>query len=87
MPRDSYEAARSAFRTRLRALRVERGWSFGEAQRMSGVTGSLWRKYETGEVEPKLTQLLRIQRAFGFASLELLFGPLPTEGLLSGDES
>jgi hypothetical protein len=57
----------------------------GDAQRASGVTGSQWRKYEIGAVEPKLTQLLRIQRAFGFASLELLFGALPTAELLSND--
>jgi transcriptional regulator with XRE-family HTH domain len=72
MAQDPYEAARIAFRQRLRASREARGWSLGDAQRMSGVTGSLWRKYENGDVEPKLTQLLRIQRAFGFASLELL---------------
>lgn len=82
MANDPYDAARTAFCTRLRALRQERGWSLGEAERMSGVTGSLWRKYEQGDVEPKLTQLLRIQRAFGLASLELLFGALPTAGLL-----
>jgi transcriptional regulator with XRE-family HTH domain len=82
---DPYEAARTAFRIRLRALREERNWSLGDAERVSGVTGSQWRKYEAGQVEPKLTQLLRIQRAFGFASVELLFGALPTEGLLRED--
>jgi transcriptional regulator with XRE-family HTH domain len=83
MPGDPYEAARFAFQTRLRALREAKGWSLGDAERVSGVTGSQWRKYEIGDVEPKLTQLLRIQRAFGFASLELLFGALPTEELLA----
>jgi transcriptional regulator with XRE-family HTH domain len=72
--------AHRAFQARIRALREARGWSLGEAGRASGLTGSLWRKYELGQVEPRLTQLLRIQRALELQSLELLFGPLPSAG-------
>lgn len=72
-----------AFQERLRALRVERGWSLGDAGRVSGLTGSLWRKYEVGDTEPRLTQLLRIQRALDLSSVEMLFGTLPTEELLA----
>jgi transcriptional regulator with XRE-family HTH domain len=82
MARDGLEDAQRAFQKRIRALREAKKWSLGEAGRASGLTGSLWRKYEEGEVEPRLTQLLRIQRALGLPSVELLFGPLPTEGVL-----
>lgn len=72
----------AAFASRLRALREERNWTFGQAEAVSGVTRSYWRRLETGKHQPGLLPLLRIQRAFGLASLENLFGPLPSEQLL-----
>lgn len=79
---DPLDDAVRAFQERMRTLRNAKGWSLGEAGRESELTGSLWRKYELGQVEPKLTQLLRIQRALDLPSLEMLFGPLPTGAVL-----
>jgi transcriptional regulator with XRE-family HTH domain len=86
------KSALKAFRKRLRALREQRGWSYGEAERVSGVTRSHWRKLEIGPTEPQLVSLLRLQRAFGLSSLEALFSELPPNptqallGLNEGDE-
>lgn len=71
--------ALTAFAERVRELREQRGWSFGDAEAVSGVTRSHWHKLESGSRQPGLLSLLRIQRAFGLSSLDALFGPLPTQ--------
>jgi transcriptional regulator with XRE-family HTH domain len=78
---DAERRALTVFSRRLRALREERNWSLGNAEAVSGVTRSYWRKLETGNHQPGLIALLRVQRAFGLASLDSLFGPMPTQAL------
>jgi len=80
---DDERRALEVFSKRLQALRSERDWSFGQAEAVSGVTRSYWRRLESGRHQPGLIALLRIQRAFGLASLDSLFGPLPTQRLFS----
>jgi transcriptional regulator with XRE-family HTH domain len=79
---DNEKRVLAAFAARLRTLREERSWSFGQAETASGVTRSYWRRLETGKHQPGLLPLLRIQQAFGLASLENLFGPLPSQRLI-----
>lgn len=69
------------FAALLRERREEREWSFGQAEAVSGVTRSHWKKLESGRHQPGLIALLRIQRAFGLSSLDSLFGPLPSQTL------
>ena len=82
------EQAKEAFRRRLCELREAQGWSYVEAAAGSGLTRGNWRKIENGDVDdPSLSSLLRIQRRFGLASIEELFGVPeypPTGRLLSG---
>lgn len=84
---EAVQRAIAAFRGRVRQMRERRGWSLGDAERVSGVTRSHWRKLENGPSEPQLSSLLRIQRAFGLPSVENLFGPMPSERLMEGGES
>jgi transcriptional regulator with XRE-family HTH domain len=46
------------------------------------MSGTYLRQVEEGARNPGLEQLVRLARAFDLSSLEQLFGPLPTEGLL-----
>jgi transcriptional regulator with XRE-family HTH domain len=76
---ETVDQAKSVFRRRVRELREDRGWSYAEAAVGSGLTRGNWRKIETGDVDdPSLTSLLRMQRRLGLASIEELFGPLPS---------
>ena len=46
-------------------------WSKTEAGRRAGISPSLYSRYESGEVEPTLSNILKLMRAFGvdFATL------------------
>ena len=43
---------------------------------------SEWSRIERGQVEPRLTTLIQIQQALGIASVEALFGRLPSRTLI-----
>lgn len=77
------ERARVALARRLRTLREARGWSVTEAANVANMGRSEWYRLEACEHDPSLRTLFRLQRAFGLATLEELFGTLPT-GCLSG---
>jgi len=47
----------------------------------AGLDGSYWGRLEQGRCDPTLTSLLRIQRAFGFDSIETLLGPTASAAL------
>jgi transcriptional regulator with XRE-family HTH domain len=75
--------ARRAVGEALRAHREERGLTQAAVGSYAGVHQSEWSRVETGEVDPRLSWLLRAQHLFGLESLEGLFGPLPTRRLLT----
>ena len=72
------EAARTAFRKRLKELRLQRGWTPTKAASVSKVGRSGWYRFERGDADPSLTNLIRLQRAFELDSIEALFGAFPT---------
>ncbi len=80
---EALEALMEAFRTRIRDLRLRREWSVEHASVVSHVGRSAWYRLESGTQEPSLRNLIRLQRAFRLASIEALFGPLPTERFLA----
>jgi transcriptional regulator with XRE-family HTH domain len=74
--------AQRALGDRLRLLRAERQMTQDAAAAYAGVHQSEWSRLEAGEVDPRLSWLLRAQHLFGIESLETLFGPLPSQRLL-----
>jgi transcriptional regulator with XRE-family HTH domain len=63
---------------RLRQLRKRRGWSQDFAASYAGTNQAQWSRVETGDLDARLTWLLRAQELFEVESLESLFGPLPS---------
>lgn len=57
---------------RLRALRVERGWSLDELARRSGVSRATLSRLENAEVSPTTSVLGRLCAAFGLTMSRLL---------------
>jgi transcriptional regulator with XRE-family HTH domain len=74
--------AQKAVGQRLRALRSDRRLSQADVAGHAGVHQSEWSRLEAGEIDPRLSWLLRVQHLFGIESLESLFGPLPSRRLL-----
>lgn len=66
----------------LRLLREGRQMSQQAVAAYAGVHQSEWSRLEKGEVDPRLSWLLRAQHLFDVASLESLFGPSPSRRLL-----
>jgi transcriptional regulator with XRE-family HTH domain len=63
-------------------LRVEKGWTFNDLSRETGMNGTYLKEIEGGQRDVGLDRLLVLARTFGLVSLEQLFGALPTESLL-----
>ena len=61
---------------RLRALRVERGWSLQRAAEVCGVSKAMLGQIERGESSPTVALLWRIAGGFGCALSDLLPPPL-----------
>lgn len=57
---------------RLRALRVERGWSLDDLARLSGVSRATLSRLETGAVSPTAHTLGRLGAAHGLSTSRLL---------------
>ena len=70
---------------RLRALRLDRRMSQSDVAHHAGVHQSEWSRLEAGDIDPRLSWLLRAQELFGVESLESLFGVLPSHLLLAVD--
>jgi transcriptional regulator with XRE-family HTH domain len=83
LPDDLLLMARQAAGRALRAHREKRGLSQAAVSSYAGVHQSEWSRIETGEVDPRLSWLLRAQHLFELESLESLFGPMPTRRLLT----
>jgi transcriptional regulator with XRE-family HTH domain len=77
--------AQIAVGERLRALRDNRSLSQAAVASYAGVHQSEWSRLEAGEIDPRLSWLLRAQHLFGIDSLESLFGALPSRRLLGED--
>lgn len=73
----------------VRALRNQRGYSQRELARRAGVDARLLADLERGRhVNPTLRTLLKLQRALGLCSVELLLGGqrrFPSDDLASWD--
>lgn len=66
------------FRTRLRALRVRRGWTQEEAAEKCGIGQKLFQLYELGiKDNPGLKTLEKIARGFAIGLPELLTPEAP----------
>ena len=63
-----------SMKTRLRALRTERGWSQSELAERLGVSRQTISSIETERYEPSLTLAFRIAALFG-ATIESVFQP------------
>lgn len=64
----------SALAARLKALRLERGWTQGQTSRASGVASSTLSKIENGLMSPTYDVLLRLAHGLGVDVAEL-FSP------------
>lgn len=74
--------AQRAVGDRLRLLRTRAGMSQRRAAGYAGMHQSEWSRLEAGEVDPRLSWLLRAQYLFGVESIESLFGPSPSRRVL-----
>jgi transcriptional regulator with XRE-family HTH domain len=70
---------------RLRVLRERRHLSQDEVASYAGVHQSEWSRLEAGEIDPRLSWLLRAQRLLEIESVETLLGPLPSRRALGGN--
>jgi transcriptional regulator with XRE-family HTH domain len=75
--------ARRTLGRRLRRLRIQRDLSQDDVARHALVSQPTWSRVEEGVGDPRVSELLRVQHLFGLESLEALFGPSPTQRLLS----
>jgi len=65
----------SALAGRLKALRLERGWTQGQAGKASGISTSALSKIENGLVSPTYDVLLRLAHGLGVDVAELFAPP------------
>ena len=69
------EQIRRAFGTRLRGLRLARGWQPKEAADNLGIRYHRYMKYEEGLREPPFWLLIRMARLYNVTTDFLLMGP------------
>jgi len=74
------------FSNRLGKLRGIFDWSKSEAARRAGISPSLYGRYETGAVEPTLSNILKLMKAFK-VDFPTLIGEKPINILPSGSQS
>ena len=79
------EQARRKLGKRLSELRNAQGLNQRDMARYAGTNQSAWQRLEKGEVDPRLSWLLRAQHYFGVDSLETLFGAAPSRRALGED--
>jgi transcriptional regulator with XRE-family HTH domain len=63
--------------TRLRDLRIGRGWTLDELARQSGLSKSYLSRIEDGDRQPSLASLLSLTQAYGIALAALFAEPAP----------
>lgn len=70
----------SGIGSRLRELRLARGYALREAAERSGVSRAHISKLENStEANPTIAVLLKLQAAYGLESVEALIGDLPSQ--------
>lgn len=74
------------FPVRLGQLRDIFEWKKVEAARRAGISPSLYGRYESGSVEPTLSNIIKLMRAFKVDFLTLI-GEKPINILPSGNQS
>jgi transcriptional regulator with XRE-family HTH domain len=62
----------SSFGARLKQIRLEKGIAPLQFYRKSGIDPVTLRKYEKGELEPKLSIIMIIAKAFKISHLEVM---------------
>ena len=77
-----FVAVQQALGRRVEALRDARGLTQAEVALHAGMNQGHWSKIERGELNLRLSTLLRVQYALGLDFFESLFGPGPSRSLL-----
>jgi DNA-binding XRE family transcriptional regulator len=73
--------ARHRLANRMRALRKRQSESQAAAAGRVGISETDWQRMEAENREPRLTEVLRIQHAYGVPSLEDFLGDSPSQRL------
>ena len=77
---------RALLGSRIGKLRFEKKWTHHVlGQEAGGIHGSHVRAIEWGQASPSMDRFFRIARALEVASVEQLFGTMPSEELLQED--
>lgn len=76
---------RVAIGRRVEELRDERGLTQADAAEGAGLSQGHWSKIERGELDIRLSTLLRVQHALGLDFFESLFGVGPSTRRLKGE--
>jgi transcriptional regulator with XRE-family HTH domain len=72
--------------SRLRGLREAQGWRLADVAMEAGLSKGQMSELETGKVtNPGLAILLGLQRLYGLASIEELFGDFPSHRALNAE--
>jgi transcriptional regulator with XRE-family HTH domain len=74
--------AKRALSARIEGLRTDAGLSMRAAARGANMHHSEWLRIERGEIDPRLSTLLRMQQVLNVDSLEGLLGETPSQTLI-----
>jgi len=66
----------------LRERRALRGWDQRKLAELLGISQAAVSQVETGAKLPSIATLLKMREVYGFASIEQLFGELPSQTLI-----
>jgi transcriptional regulator with XRE-family HTH domain len=81
LPDAALSEARHRLAIRMRALRNRQGESQAAAAGRAGISETDWQRMEAENREPRFTEVLRIQHAYGVSSLEDFLGEPPSQRL------
>ncbi|MDX6453475.1 MAG: Helix-turn-helix domain [Gaiellaceae bacterium] len=79
---DLVDRVKLSVSTNISALREHAQLSVRAAARGAQIHHSEWIRIERGEIDPRLSTLLRIQRSLNLDSVEALLGDTPSRELL-----
>lgn len=79
---DLADRVRLAVSRNVSSIRREASLSLRAAARGANIHHSEWLRIERGEIDPRVSTLLRIQRSLNVDSLETLLGATPSLSLL-----
>jgi hypothetical protein len=84
LARDLLDRAKKAVSEGVTTRREEAAMSIRAAARGADMHHSEWLRIERGDIDPRLSTLLRMQRALKVDSLEALLGSTPSRVLAEG---